>query len=374
MAKRMILMLIGMTVFVTGIGFFKYLQVQAAIVQGESYQPPPAAVTTVVARPERWPATLSAIGTVTAVQGVTVSADLPGIVERIAFESGRTVRRGDVLVELDARQERAQLTAAEAQRDLARLHLDRMRGLRAKGVTSQAEYDSAAAAYTEAEARVGEIGATIERKTIRAPFSGILGIRQVNLGQYLKAGDPVVPLQSLDPIYVSFAVPQQQLGGLGAGTEVRASAEGLGAELTGKVTAVDAIVDPATRNVGIQATFANAEGTLHPGMFVETRVLLGAGTEVVALPASAVSYAPYGNSVFIVEEMPGPNGRPYRGVRQQFVELGGGRGDQIAVLKGLAPGAEVVTSGVFKLHNGEAVLVDNQVQPANDPAPHLEDT
>jgi membrane fusion protein (multidrug efflux system) len=375
MAKRMIFMLIAIGVFLTALGSLKFKQVQAAIAEGASYQPPPEAVTTIVAREERWPATLRAIGTVKAVHGVTVSADLPGIVERIAFDSGRAVGAGDVLVKLDTRQEAAQLAAAEAQRDLARLQLDRMRGLREKGVTAQAELDRAAAEHTQAEARVGEIRATIERKTIRAPFAGILGIRQVDLGQYLSAGDPVVPLQSLHPIYVDFAVPQQQVGSLRPGTEVRVAADGAPpVEATGEVTAVDSIVDPATRNVQVQATFENPAGALRPGMFVEAQVVLGAGRPVVALPASAIAYAPYGDSVFVVDDLEGPDGGSYRGVRQQFVKLGPGRGDQVAVVEGVRTGEEVVTSGVFKLRNGAAVLVNNEIQPANDPAPQPENS
>ena len=369
MAKRMILMLIAVGVVLGVLGLIKFNQIQTAIAEGSSFQPPPEAVTTVVASEERWEGTLEAIGTVTAVHGVTVSADLPGIVERIAFESGRTVRAGAVLVELDARQEEAQLKAAEAQLALARAQLERFRGLREKGVTSQAESDAAEAEFTQAEARVGEIRATIDRKTIRAPFTGVLGIRRVDLGQYLSPGDPVVPLQSLDPIYVDFGVPQQRAASLGRGTEARVTADGVEIDRAGEVTAVDSIVDPATRNLQVQATFANPDGALRPGMFVEVHAAAGAGSSVVALPLSAISYAPFGDSVFIVEPMEGPDGQQYQGVRQQFVKLGASRGDQVAVLSGVEPGAEVVTSGVFKLRNGAAVLVNNEIQPGNDPSP-----
>lgn len=382
MAKRMILMLAVVAVVLTILGTVKYQQVQAEIAAGAAFQQPPEAVTTIVAQQERWPTTLSAIGTVTAVNGVTVAADLPGIVERIAFESGRPVRQGDLLVKLDTRQEEAQLEAAEAQRDLARLQLERIEGLRAKGVTSQAELDDARAAFTQADARVGEIEATIARKTIRAPFSGILGIRQVNLGQYLSGGAPIVPLQSLEPIYVDFSVPQQQVARLRTGTEVSVTPDDLPAgqglaphrRMMGRVSAVDSVVDPSTRNVQIRATFDNPDAILKPGMFVEARITLGEGSSAVTLPASAISYAPYGDSVFVVEEMEGPDGDPYRGVRQQFVKLGGSRGDQVAVLSGIEPGEEVVTSGVFKLRNGAAVLVNNEVQPGNDPAPRPENS
>jgi membrane fusion protein, multidrug efflux system len=375
MARRMILMLVVVTVVVAVIGSIKVHQIQTAIAEAAAFQPPPVAVTTTLAREARWPSALAAIGTVTAVHGVTVSADLPGIVETISFESGKAVRRGDVLVALDTSQERAQLAAAAAALELTRLNLERMRELRGKGVTSQAELDRFAAENEQAQARSGEIRAAIERKTIRAPFDWILGIRQVNLGQYLRSGDPVVPLQSLNPIYVDFAVPQQEVGKLHRGAEVRATAEGVAGDgFAGTVTAVDSVVDPATRNIQVQATFANPEGILHPGMFVETRVRLGDGTTVVALPASAISYAPYGDSVFIVEQVKGKDDKAYLGVRQQFVRLGGARGDQVAVLSGVKDGEQVVSSGAFKLRNGAAVLVNNEIQPANDPAPKLEDS
>ena len=220
MAKRMILVLTVLAAVVAVLGAVKYRQIQAAVAQGAGYQPPPEAVTTIVAREVEWKATLGAIGTATAVRGVIVSADLPGIVDRIAFDSGREVREGDVLVQLDTRQEDAQLAAVEAQRDLTRLNLERMERLLADGITSRAEYDRVAAEAKQAVARVGEIRATIDRKTIRAPFTGVLGIRQVNLGQYLSGGDPVVPLQLIDPIYVDFAVPQQEVSRLRVGTEV----------------------------------------------------------------------------------------------------------------------------------------------------------
>jgi membrane fusion protein (multidrug efflux system) len=366
MAKRMVLML-GITVaLIAALGFVKFKQIQVAVAQGAAMQPPPDAVTTIVAQQETWPATLNAIGTTAAVQGVTVSADLPGTVERIAFDSGAAVRRGDVLAALDTRQERAQLAAVEAQRELARLNFDRMQGLLNERVISRAEFDRATAEQRETEARVGEIRAAIERKTIRAPFSGILGIRQVNLGQYLAGGAPLVNLQSLDPIYVNFGVPQQEVGAIRTGGAVRVSS---GVEITGRVTAIDSTVDEKTRNIQVQATFPNPGGRLRPGMFVQTEVVLGASRTVVSLPASAISYAPFGDSVFVVSELKDPAGKTYRGVRQQFVKVGGTRGDQIAITSGIKPGDEVVTSGVFKLRNGAPVQINNTVQPANNPAP-----
>jgi len=375
MKKRMILTLAGLAIFIAVIAVVKIRQVQAGMAQNASFQPPPEAVTTVRATLDRWPASVDAIGTVEAVHGVTVAADLPGLVSRIEFDSGRKVRAGDVLVRLDTRQEQAQLASAEAQRSLATVTFERMKGLREKGIASQAEYDTAAAQHKQAVAQTGQTRASIGRKTIRAPFSGVLGIRQVNLGQYLNPGDPIVALQSLDPIYVNFDVPQQQLGELQIGAEVRVTAQGIEKSAApGTITAVNSVVDEGTRNVQVQATLANPDEKLRPGMFVQVQVVMGAGAPVVALPASAINYAPYGNSVFIVGQMKGPDGKPYSGVRQQFVKLGSSRGDQIAVLSGVKAGEEVVTSGVFKLRSGAAVVVNNKVQPSNNPAPNPEDS
>jgi membrane fusion protein (multidrug efflux system) len=375
MAKRMIVMLTATALFVAGLGFVKFRQIQSAIAQGAAFQPPPEAVTTIVAHQEEWSASLSSIGTVAAVQGVTVSADLPGTVERIAFESGTAVREGEVLALLDTRQEQAQLTAAEAQRDLARLNFERMRGLLNERVISQSEFDRATAEQRQGDARVGEIHAAIARKTIRAPFSGMLGIRRVNLGQYLSGGDALVTLQSLNPIYVNFGVPQQSSSQMRVGRQVRITSDSLpGVEFSGRVTAIDSIVDEATRNIQVQATLANPGGKLRPGMFVQAAAGVGSGSTIVALPASAISYAPFGESVFVVTDLKNPAGQSYRGVRQQFVKLGPARGDQIAVTSGVKPGDEVVTSGLFKLRNGAAVVVNNKVKPTNSPKPKPENS
>jgi membrane fusion protein, multidrug efflux system len=375
MVKRMMVMLTVTFAIVAGLGFVKVKQVQNMIAQGAAYQPPPESVTTIVAAKEQWPSTLTAIGTVAAVRGVTVSADLPGVVDRIAFDSGQAVREGDVLAVLDTRQERAQLAAAEAQRDLSRVNYERIQGLLDERVVSRAEFDQANANERQARARVGEISAAIERKTIRAPFSGVLGIRRVNLGQYLSAGDALVTLQSLNPVYVNFGVPQQAMTDARAGRLVRITTDDrAGLVIEGRITAIDSVVDESTRNVQAQATVANINGALRPGMFVQTEVVVGATAPVISLPASAISYAPYGNSVFVVSDLKDPNGKVYRGVRQQFVKVGAARGDQIAIESGVKTGEEVVTSGVFKLRNGAAVLVNNKVRPGNNPAPKPENS
>jgi len=375
MAKRMILMLVAVTALLGGLGFFKYRQVETAIAQGAAFQPPPTAVTTVVAQRETWPSTLTVIGTVAAIQGVTVSADLPGTVDKIHFESGQWVHEGDVLVELDTRQERAQLASLEAQRDLARINYGRAQQLVKDGVIARSDYDNAAAQQKATEAQVGDIRAAIERKTIRAPFSGVLGIRQVNLGQYLAAGQAIVSLQSLNPIYVNFGVPQQDTPKVALGRSLRVTTTDLpGAAFNGRISALDSVVNEQTRNIQVQATLANPGGKLRPGMFVQVELPVGEAREVVPLPASAINYAPYGDSVFIVTNMKDPKGNLYRGVRQQVVKVEGSRGDQVAITSGINPGDEVVSSGVFRLRNGAPVLVNNQVRPDNSPNPKPQDS
>ena len=375
MAKRMFFMLAVVIVVVAGLGFFKYRQIQTAIAMGSSFAPPPDAVTTVVAKSETWPSTLDVIGTTAAIQGVTVSADLPGTVAKINFESGESVRAGDVLVELDIREERAQLAAAESDRDLAKINYERDQQLVKEGVVPRTQFDNSSAQQKSTDAKVGEIKATIERKTIRAPFSGVLGIRQINLGQYLAAGAAIVSLQTLNPIYVNFGVPQQQSPLVKTGRILQLTSDDIpGVQFAGRVTAIDSVVNEATRNLQVQATLPNPGGKLRPGMFVQVQLGLGSSQNVIPLPASAINYAPYGDSVFVVTDLKDPKGKSYRGVRQQFVKVQGSRGDQVGVISGVNPGEEIVSSGVFKLRNGAAVQVNNTIQPPNNPKPKPEDS
>jgi|SRR5579872_257283 len=374
MIKRMLMMLGIVVLVLTGLGFVKFRQVHTAM-QAASYTPPPESVTTVVAKQEQWPSTANIIGTIEAVQGVSVSADLPGVVSKINFESGQSVEKGDVIIELDTREERSDLASLEAQRDLARQNFARTQELVKEGVLSRMEYDRTIADQKNTEAKVAQIRATIERKTIRAPFSGVLGIRKVNLGQYLAAGTPIVSLEKLNPVYVDFGIPQQDAASVHVGSNVRITADELaGQKFSGRVTALDSVVDASTRNIQIQATLPNPGGKLRSGMFVQVEVATGASRPLITLPASAISYAPYGDSVFVVTDLKDPSGHTYRGVRQQFVKIGPGRGDQVAVVSGINPGEEIVSSAVFKLRNGAAVQVNNKVQPENNPAPKPEDS
>ncbi|HWR15354.1 MAG TPA: efflux RND transporter periplasmic adaptor subunit [Terriglobales bacterium] len=373
MAKKIFLTLGIALIVIGGLAFAKFQQVQAAMKQ-MSFTPPPTAVTTIVVKNDNWSSSMKSVGTVVPVQGVTVSADLPGIVDKITFQSGKVVQAGDVLVQLDTRQERAQLAAAEAQRDLARLNYNRMKTLVEQGAIARADYDQAEAEKSSTEAKVGEIRATIERKTVRAPFSGALGIRQVNLGQYLSPGSPIVPLQSLNPIYVNFGVPQQNALSVKVGQTVHLTASDIpGLKLQGRVSAIDSVIDEATRNVNVQVTVSNPKGTLRPGMFVEAELQTGAAQSIMTVPASAINYAPFGDSIFVISDLKDPNGKQYRGVKQQFVKVGPARGDQVAVLSGIKPGEEIVTSGTFRLRNGAPITVNNSVQPSNSPDPKPED-
>jgi membrane fusion protein (multidrug efflux system) len=356
-----------------GLGYIKFNQIQGFIKLSKSgaFAPPPTAVTTEIAMKTDWQPTLDSVGNLVAVNGVTVSTDLAGIVADIAFESGSKVHAGDLLVHLDTKQEEAQLHQAQAQRDWASVTLKRDKELLAKRAVSQSDYDSAEASYRQAQASVDQYSAVIARKTIRAAFNGVAGIRQVNLGQYLKEGDPVVALQAFDPIYANFSLPQQDIAKLEVGMKVEVKVDAFGNQIfTGKITAINSMVDQATRNVQVQATLPNSDYKLRPGMFTKVSVLMNESKSVVAIPATAIHYAPYGNSIFIVSEMKDPQGKAYKGVREQFVRVGQTRGDLIAVDAGLNAGEEIVTSGVFRLRNAAPILINNEIKPGSELAPN----
>jgi membrane fusion protein, multidrug efflux system len=367
MKKRLILTTIGLVILIAVLAAVKALQIGAMIDQGKMFVPPPETVTSTEVRADSWETTLTAVGTLNAVQGVTVAAELVGKVVKIAFEAGTPVRKGDILLRQDTSSEEAQLPGALAQVELTRTSLERMNQLFAKNLISQAERDNAVAAAEQAQAQAENIRATIAKKTIRAPFSGHLGIRQVNLGQMLREGDPIVTLQSLDPIYVDFTLPQQQLSLVRPGLTVEVTTDALpGETLEGRITAINPLVDAETRQIRVQATVGNRGEKLRPGMFVNAAVGLPARQEVLAIPATAVLYAPYGDSVFIIEDVADKKGKV---VRQQFVRLGAKRGDYVAVASGVKEGDAVVSTGVFKLRNGQSVVVDNTLAPDFQKAP-----
>lgn len=372
----MLLMLVLVVLAVALIGFLKYRSIRAGMAMGAKFAPPPAAVTTVTVQPQTWQPVLSAVGSLKAVQGVVVSTDLAGIVTEIAFESGTPVKTGALLVKLDTQQEEAQLRSAEARLDLAKSDIERKRDLIAKKAIATSEMDTAKSQLAQTAADVEEMRALVARKQITAPFDGLAGIRQVSLGQYLNPGAAIVPLQSLDPIYVEFALPQQHLDEIAVGKKLRVAASGLmeGERFEGEITAIDSRVDESTRNVLVQGTLKNKDHKLKPGMFVDVEVLLPEKPGVLAIPSSSIAYAPYGDSVYLVKDATAPDGKAGKEVQQKFVKLGPKRGDQVSILSGLEPGDEVVSSAVFRLRPGAAVQVNNAVQPGNELNPNPPNT
>jgi len=366
--KRIILALIGLVILIVILGTIKALQIGAMIDQGKKFVPPPETVTSTIVKTDSWETALTAVGTLNAVQGVTVAAEIVGKVVNITFDAGNAVKKGDVLIRQDTSSEEAQLPGALAQVKLTRLNLERAEQLLAKGMIARVDRDNAVANAEQAQALADNIKAAIAKKTIRAPFSGHLGIRQVNLGQLLKEGDPIVTLQSLDPIYVDFTLPEQQFSMVHRGLSVHVTSDALPGEMIeGRVTAISPEVDADTRNIKVEATVNNQGQRLRPGMFVNVSVGLPARQTVLAIPATAVLYAPYGDSVFVIEEAKG--GKGSKVLRQQFVRLGQKKGDFIAVTSGLKDGDSIVSTGVFKLRNGQSVVIDNKLAPDFKKAP-----
>lgn len=365
MKKRLLLSLLGLLLVIAILAGIKGLQIFKMVGTKKSFVPPPETVTTVQAHPESWETTLPAVGSLEAVQGVTVAAELPGKVTRLDFTPGAWTKAGSLLLQQDTSSEEAQLKAAEAEAALAKVNFERLRMLVETNAVSKAAYDDGEAKHKQAMAQADTIRATIAKKTIRAPFSGRLGIRLVNLGQILKEGEPIVSLQAMDPIFVNFMLPQQELAKIQPGLPVRITSDALpGQTMTGKITAINPQADSATRNIRVQATATNKEERLHPGMFATVAVVLPGKNQVLTIPATAVLPAPYGDSVFVVEEQKDEKtGKSGLAVRQQFVRLGERRGDFVAIISGLGAKATVVSSGVFKLRNGQSVVVDNGLNP-----------
>ena len=322
-------------------------------------------VTSAVVKAEDWAPTLSAVGSISAVQGAMISTELPGVVAEVGFESGAMVKKNSLLVKLDTSAEEAQLQSADADTELARADLERAKDLSVRKVVSKAELDAAEAKFKQKTAMTENMRAMIAKKTIRAPFDGAAGIRTVNVGQMIKEGAEVVPLQSLDPVYFNFALPQQHFAKLSQGLEIRVTTDAVpGRVFTGKLTAVNSMVDVATRNVTVQATLDNPDHVLRPGMFAKVEVVLPQKESALVIPGSAISYAPFGDSVYVIEKKKDPKtGKESQTIRQQFVRVGEARGDFVSITNGLKAGDTVVGTGVFKLRNGMAVTINNDLAP-----------
>jgi membrane fusion protein (multidrug efflux system) len=337
---------------------------------------PPTAVSSAVVKEEDWAPVLSAVGSVSAVQGAVVAAELGGVVAQVNFQNGGEAKKGDVLLKLDSSYEEAQLHTAEADLELARANLQRTRDLAARKVVSKQELDAAQSAFGQKQGAVDNMRAFITKKELRAPFDGQLGIRQVNVGQSIDARQPVVQLTALDPVFVDFALPQQELSKLAPGLEAHVRTDAVpGREFKGKLTALNSMVDTVTRNVTLQATLENPDHALKPGMFVKVDVVLPEKSKTLVIPGSAVSYAPYGDSVFVIEKKKDPKtGKESQTLRQAFVRIGEARGDFVSVTQGLKAGDEIVSTGVFKLRNGTPVTVNNDLAPKPQMNPTPEDS
>lgn len=368
--KRMLVMLLCVVLLIAALAFGKFLQIKKLIASAP--KPGAQVVTAVKAETLEWQPQFNAVGTLVAVRGVDVTAEVAGLVRRIGFRSGQDVKAGAVLVELNADSDIAQLQSLQAAAALAVSVLARDRQQFEAQAVSQAQLDADEADLRVKRANVAQQAALVAKKTIRAPFAGRLGITTVNPGQYLNPGDKVVTLQTLDPIYVDFSLPQRNLAGLSLGQRLTLASDSFpGQSFEGKVTAINPKVDPGTRNLLLEATVANDKRQLLPGMFASVDIDAGDKQRHLTLPQTAVTYNPYGSTVFVLK--PGntkdDKGQAQLEAQQVFVTTGPTRGDQVAILSGLQEGQQVVTSGQLKLKNGTPVTVDNSVQPANSAKP-----
>lgn len=380
---RWVLMLVGVLVVFGGVFAIKAYFAKQTNEFFNNMPQPAVAISAETARQQRWREGGDAVGTLVAVNGIDVTTEAGGVVRTIEFEAGQPVAAGAVLVRLNTANEEATLKALETSAQLAEAQASRWQQLGKDLLVSLDEVQQRTAAAAAARAQVEAQRALIAQKTIRAPFSGVLGIRKVNLGQYVAPGAAVVGLQQLDPIYLDFTLPEQLAGKLTEGAAVSATVDALpGQSFDGKVTAVEPQVDPNTRNFKVQATLRNPNGVLRPGSFAKVRFDLGVERDVVVIPQTAVSFNPYGNAVFVITKVPRKpgetdmKGRPLTGdklvVNQRFIQTGATRGDLIAVTGGLKPGEQVVTSGLLKLRNGTEVTINNDVRPAADVQPKVE--
>lgn len=368
--KPILIALAAIALLVLVLGGIKALQIGSMIEAGESFVPPAQAVTTAEVVELSWNPELTAVGSVVAVQGVTVASEVPGTITEIAFKSGQMVEKGDLLVRLDTSIERAQLASAVASAKLADLDYQRRKNLPPAGAVSAADVDAAAAKATQAAADVANVKAVIARKTIRAPFSGRVGIRQVDLGQVLQPGTPIVSLQSSDPIYVDFSLPQQAVSQIEPGHSASITTDAFpGTTWQGAIEVVDAEIDIGTRNFAVRALVDNPEGKLRTGMFVDVTVVQPEARKLLVVPASAILFAPYGDSVYVVKEKKAESGELQQIAEQVFVRLGERRGDLVAVSSGLEAGDLVVSTGAFKLQSGMEVAIRNDLAPEIDADP-----
>ena len=376
MFKKIILGIVAVILAIAALAGIKALQIGTLIATGKNFKQPAETVSSSVVKEEKWPDTLPTVGSISSVQGVKIAAEIPGTVSTIAFESGATVAQGDLLLSMDVSAEEAQLRSLDAQTELAKTNLGRVKSLREEKTVSQAELDQAESVLKQTQANADAIRATIAKKVIRAPFAGRLGIRQVNVGQYLEPGKLIVSLQSLAPVYGDFSLPQQEFARIKNGLTVRATTDTYPSkQFTGKLTAINPDLDAMTRSIRVQATFENSEQLLRPGMFTRMEIVFAEERNVLTIPSTSILSAPYGDSVYVIEPNNATNAAPGDlVVRQQFIRVGNARGDFISITSGLKEGEKVVTSGIFKLRNGGRVVENNTITPPSKNKPNPSDS
>lgn len=374
MIRKIIIAVVLVLLIAGALSGIKALQIKTLAEAGKSFAPPPESVAVATVQPEEWQGTLTAIGSITAIQGVTITPEIAGTVSEISFESGAVVNKGDLLVRLDTSSEEAQLRAIDAQSDLAKINLGREESLRKQNIGAQSDLDSSEALMKQTMANADAIKAVIAKKTIRAPFTGQLGIRQVNLGQYVDAGKPIVWLQTITPVYADFSLPQQELSQLSNAMPARLRIDSYPDRVfEGTLSAINPGLDQNTRSVSLRATFDTPNQLLRPGMFARVELLLPGHQDVLVIPATSVLRAPSGDSVYVVEAG-GADGKSGLKVRQQLVRIGRERGDFISIESGLKAGDHIVSAGQFKLRSGMAVVEQNQTRPNSAEAPKPSDS
>lgn len=375
MTKRMVIMLIFAALLFGGIFGFQAFKAKMIKKYMASQGVPPQTVSTIKATEQSWQQRIDVVGSLRAVRGADLAPEVSGLVTKINFKSGDEVKAGTLLMELDPSADIAKLQSLKATAELAQKTYQRDLKQFKDQAISQATLDTDAANLKSAEAQVAQQQVLVDQKSIRAPFSGRLGIRAVDLGQYLNPGAKIVTLQALDPIFVDFYLPQKSISDISVGQQVEVKSDAFPERsFPGTISAIDPKVDAATRNVEVRAAIHNPKHLLLPGMFVTTEIEIGKPQNYITLPQTAISYNPYGNIVFLVKDNgKGPDGKPQLTAMQKFVTTGNTRGDQVAITKGVEPGDLVVTSGQIKLRNDTPVLVNNAIEPANNPAPTPKD-